>query len=44
MVVEKFKPDCLEKNNELWNEKGRMLPESLYYLNSWVNKEQRICF
>ena len=44
MVVEKFKPDCFEKNNELWNRKGRMLPEGLYYLNSWVNKEKNICF
>jgi len=44
IVVEKFKPNCLEKNNALWNKKGRMLPEGLYYLNSWVNKEQRICF
>lgn len=44
MVVEKFKPGCFDKNNALWNEKGRMLPEGLYYLNSWVNKERDICF
>lgn len=44
MVVEKFKSNCLKKNNELWNKKGRMLPEGLYYLNSWVNKAQNICF
>ncbi|NMM47650.1 DUF3303 domain-containing protein [Marinigracilibium pacificum] len=44
MVVEKFKPGLFEENNKRWNEKGRMLPEGLYYLNSWVNKEQNICF
>ena len=44
MVVEKFKPGCFEKNNELWNSNGRMFPDGLYYLNSWVNKEQNICF
>ncbi|MDW7691267.1 DUF3303 family protein [Flammeovirgaceae bacterium SG7u.111] len=44
MVVERFKPNCLEKNNERWNEKGRMLPEGLYYLNSWMNKDRSICF
>jgi len=44
MVVEKFKPNCFEENNSLWNKKGRMFPEGLYYLNSWVNKEQNICF
>ncbi|WP_272150515.1 DUF3303 domain-containing protein [Tenacibaculum aiptasiae] len=44
MVVEKFKPNCLEKNNVRWNEKGRMLPDGLYHLNSWMNKENNICF
>lgn len=44
MVVERFKPGCLEKNNERWNDKGRMLPEGLYYLNSWMNKDNNICF
>lgn len=44
MVVEKFKPNCFEKNNELWSRKGRMLPEGLYYLTSWVNKDKMICF
>ena len=44
MVIEKFKPNCFEANNRRWNERGRMLPEGLYYLNSWVNKEKNICF
>lgn len=44
MVVEKFKPNCFEENNKRWNERGRMLPDGLYYLNSWMNKEQNICF
>ena len=42
MVVERFKHP--EENNKRWNEKGRMFPEGLYYLNSWVNKEENICF
>ena len=44
MVVERFKPNCFEQNNKRWNEHGRMLPDGLYYLNSWVNKEESICF
>ena len=27
MVVEKFKAGCFEKNNELQNKQGRMLPK-----------------
>jgi len=44
MVVEKFKPNCFEKNDYKYNKEGRLLPEGLYYLNSWVNKEENICF
>ncbi|MEQ9165996.1 MAG: DUF3303 family protein [Fulvivirga sp.] len=44
MVVEKFKSGCFDKCNSRWHSKGRMLPEGLYYLHSWVNKEQNICF
>lgn len=44
MVVERFKPGRFEANNKVWQEKGRMLPEGLYYLNSWVNKNENICF
>ena len=44
MVVEKFRPNCFDENYKRFNEKGRMLPEGLYYLNSWVNEEQSICF
>lgn len=44
MVVEKFKAGCFDKVYARFNQQGRMLPEGLNYLNSWVNKEQNICF
>jgi len=44
MVVEKFKPDSYDKVYTRFNSKGRMLPEGLFYLHSWVNKEKNICF
>ena len=44
MVIEKFKPGCFEAIYSRFNEKGRMLPEGLYYLHSWVNKDNNICF
>ena len=44
MVVEKYKKGCFKKIYERYNSKGRMLPEGLAYLNSWVNKEKNICF
>jgi hypothetical protein len=44
MVVEKFKEGCIESNYERYNAKGRMFPEGLHYLNSWVNKELNVCY
>ncbi len=44
MVVERFKPGCFDKVYERYNATGRFLPEGLFYLNSWVNKEKNICF
>ena len=44
MVVENYKEGCFEKIYERYNSKGRLLPEDLHFLNSWVNKEKNICF
>ena len=44
MVVEKYKEGCFDKIYERYNAKGRMFPEGLMNLNSWVNKESNLCF
>ncbi len=44
MVVEHFRPGCFGELYKRFNEKGKMLPEGLNYLNSWVNKDNKICY
>ena len=44
MVIERFKPGCFDANYARFHEKGRMFPDGLHYLNSWVNKEMSICY
>jgi hypothetical protein len=44
MVVENYKNGCFEKIYERYNSKGRLFPEGLHFLNSWVNKDKNICF
>ena len=44
MVIETFRPGCKEKVYERFHQKGRMLPEGLAYLNSWLEKEGNRCF
>lgn len=44
MVVETFKPGCKDKVYERFHEKGRMLPQGLHYLDSWLEKDGDRCF
>jgi hypothetical protein len=44
MVLETFRPGCKERVYERFREKGRMLPEGLRYLDSWLEKEGDRCF
>ena len=44
MVIEKYRDGCFENVYARYHAKGRMLPEGLMYMNSWVNREQGICF
>jgi len=44
MIIECYKANCYEKIYVRFADEGRMLPNGLYYLNSWANKERNICF
>jgi hypothetical protein len=44
MVIERFLPGCKNKVYERFHQKGRMLPEGLGYVNSWLEKEGDRCF
>ncbi len=44
MVVEYFKPNCFDKVYLRFQAKGRMIPDGLHYIDSWINQNQNICF
>jgi hypothetical protein len=44
MVIEHFALGAKEKIYERFHQKGRMLPEGLHYLNSWLEKDGNRCF
>lgn len=44
MVVERFKDGCFDAVYQRHAEHGRLLPDGLNYLNSWVNSETEVCF
>lgn len=44
MVIETFKAGMVDKVYERFNEKGRMLPDGIYYLDSWLSTDRTKCF
>jgi hypothetical protein len=44
MVIEKFKSGCLTRVYERYREKGRMLPNGLQYIDSWIAEDKSKCF
>ena len=40
MVVEHFHQGCLEKVYDRFHAKGRMLPEGLIYIDSWLSADE----
>jgi hypothetical protein len=44
MVIEHFAPGAKDKVYERFREKGRMLPDGLVYIESWLEKDGDRCF
>lgn len=44
MVVETFKPGRMEEVYARFREKGRMLPDGLQYIDSWLTVDRAHCF
>ena len=44
MLIETFKPAKTDEAYERFNEKGRMLPEGLEYIDSWLSIDRTKCF
>ena len=44
MVIETFRSGCLEKAYGRFESKGRMLPDGLIYIDSWLEDSGARCF
>ena len=44
MIIEKFKPGKVKELYERFQERGRMLPEGVTYMNSWINVDVTVCY
>ncbi len=44
MVVERFKEGAAPEIYRRFREKGRMMPEGLEYVSSWINVDLTVCY
>ncbi len=44
MIVETFHLDKVKRLYKRFEEKGRMLPEGVQYINSWITEDVTICY
>ena len=44
MIIERFHPDKVKDMYKRFEDKGRMLPEGVIYINSWLNESVSICY
>lgn len=44
MIIEKFYPGKVRELYQRFAEKGRMLPEGVQYINSWINEDVTVCY
>lgn len=44
MIIERFKPGKTKDIYTRFAEKGRMMPEGVTYINSWINEEVTTCY
>jgi hypothetical protein len=44
MVVEHFKEDAVPEIYRRLSEKGRMMPEGLSYVSSWIDTDLKVCY
>jgi len=44
MVIERFKENAAPEIYRRFREKGRMMPEGLEYISSWIDLDLKICW
>lgn len=44
MIVERFYPEKLKELYRRFEEQGRLLPEGVFYVNSWIDENVEICY
>jgi 2-hydroxy-3-keto-5-methylthiopentenyl-1-phosphate phosphatase len=44
MIIETFHPGKVKQLYKRFEEKGRLMPEGVQYINSWINEDVTTCY
>jgi hypothetical protein len=44
MVIEHFKEGAVQEIYQRFREKGRLMPDGLKYVSSWIDTELKVCY
>ncbi|MES1221065.1 MAG: DUF3303 family protein [Bacteroidota bacterium] len=44
MIIEKFHPGKVKNLYQRFDKKGRLMPEGLNYINSWIDESVSTCY
>ena len=44
MIIETFHPGKVKQLYKRFEEKGRLMPEGVQYINSWINEDITTCY
>ena len=44
MVIERFKPDAAPEIYRRFEQRGRMMPDGLEYVSSWISQDLNTCW
>jgi len=44
MIIEKFHPEKVKLLYQRFDEEGRLLPDGVSYINSWIDENITICY
>jgi len=44
MLIERFRPGKVKDMYQRFSEKGRMLPDGVTFVGSWINESVTVCY
>lgn len=44
MIIERFREGKIKEIYKRFDEKGRLMPEGVHYVNSWIDEHVKVCY